>query len=132
MSSMLEQAIIDATDLREAALKNAEQSVIEKYAPEIKSAVDSLLSESDKEQVIQEQELGEIADIASSEPPLTAIDAPFAAADQDPNRDVSMELTLQFNAEDFDLDLEEIQQASTEEDIGPEDQQETEDLFVRD
>ena len=41
MSSMLEQAIVDAAALREAALKNAEQSVIEKYAPEIKAAVDS-------------------------------------------------------------------------------------------
>ena len=45
MSSMLEQAIVDAAALREAALKNAEQSVIEKYAPEIKSAVQSLLNE---------------------------------------------------------------------------------------
>tara|TARA_R110000824_G_scaffold44975_4_gene130526 strand:+ start:31 stop:1233 length:1203 start_codon:yes stop_codon:yes gene_type:complete len=40
---MLEQAIIDAATLREAALKNAEQSIIEKYAPEIKSAVEALL-----------------------------------------------------------------------------------------
>ena len=31
MSSMLEQAIVDATALREAALKNAEQAIIEKY-----------------------------------------------------------------------------------------------------
>ena len=36
MSSMLEQAIVDAQALREAALKNAEQSVVEKYAPEIR------------------------------------------------------------------------------------------------
>ncbi len=43
MSSMLEQAIVDAAALREAALKNAEQSIIEKYAPQIKEAVDSLL-----------------------------------------------------------------------------------------
>jgi len=40
---MLEQAIVDAAALREAALKNAEQSIIDKYAPEIKAAVDSLL-----------------------------------------------------------------------------------------
>ena len=45
MSSMLEQAIIDAAALREAALKNAEQSLIEKYAPQIKEAVESMLSE---------------------------------------------------------------------------------------
>ena len=33
MSSMLEQAIIDAAALREAALKNAEQALIEKICP---------------------------------------------------------------------------------------------------
>ncbi len=47
MSSMLEQAIVDATALREAALKNAEAAIIEKYAPEIKNAVDSLLEQDD-------------------------------------------------------------------------------------
>jgi len=40
---MLEQAIIDAAALREAALKNAEQSLIEKYAPQIKEAVEAML-----------------------------------------------------------------------------------------
>lgn len=45
MPSMLEQAIIDAASLREAALKNAEQAIIEKYAPEIKNAVESMLQE---------------------------------------------------------------------------------------
>jgi hypothetical protein len=40
---MLEQAIIDAAMLREAALKNAEQSLIEKYAPQIKEAVEAML-----------------------------------------------------------------------------------------
>tara|TARA_B100000700_G_C14946416_1_gene809412 strand:- start:17 stop:1222 length:1206 start_codon:yes stop_codon:yes gene_type:complete len=42
---MLEQAIVDASALREAALKNAEQAIIEKYAPEIKNAVESILQE---------------------------------------------------------------------------------------
>ena len=40
---MLEQAIVDAQALREAALKNAEQALIEKFAPQIKDAVESLL-----------------------------------------------------------------------------------------
>ena len=50
MSKMLEQAIVDAEALKEAALKNAEQTVLEKYSKEIKSVVDSLLE--------QEEELG--------------------------------------------------------------------------
>jgi len=45
MSSLLEQAIIDAGALREAAVKSAEQSIIEKYAPEVKKAVKSLLEQ---------------------------------------------------------------------------------------
>ena len=43
MSSMLEQAIIDATALKEAAIKNAEAAIIEKYAPEVKRSVETLL-----------------------------------------------------------------------------------------
>ena len=42
MSSMLEQAIIDAEALREVALKNAESAVIEKYSVQIKEAVEKL------------------------------------------------------------------------------------------
>ena len=39
MASMLEQAIIDAKQLRESAQKNAEETVIEKYQIEIKEAI---------------------------------------------------------------------------------------------
>lgn len=47
MSSMLEQAIIDAAALKEAALKNAEQEVLERYSKDIKKAVDALLEQED-------------------------------------------------------------------------------------
>jgi len=42
---MLEQAVIDAEALKEAAIKNAEQEVLDKYAGEIKEAVDVLLEQ---------------------------------------------------------------------------------------
>ena len=45
MSSLLEQAIVDATALKEAALKNAEGAVLEKYSLEVKSALDTLLEQ---------------------------------------------------------------------------------------
>ena len=102
MSSMLEQAIVDAAALREAALKNAEQSIIEKYAPQIKEAVDSLL---DKD-VIQEQS---IATTATSETPMTSIEAPFAASPMDnPNKEV--ELTLTDDDQTWEFDLNQIKQ----------------------
>jgi hypothetical protein len=45
MSTMLEQAIIDAATLREAALKNAESMIVEKYSEEVKAAVGNLLEQ---------------------------------------------------------------------------------------
>tara|TARA_B100000212_G_scaffold177885_1_gene133909 strand:- start:164 stop:1360 length:1197 start_codon:yes stop_codon:yes gene_type:complete len=45
MSSLLERAIIDATALKEAALKNAENLVIEKYSEEVRSAMTRLLEQ---------------------------------------------------------------------------------------
>ena len=45
MSSMLEQAIVDANTLREAAIKSAESNLVEKYSDQIKEAVENLLGE---------------------------------------------------------------------------------------
>ena len=45
MSTLLEKAIVDAAALKEAALKNAENLVIEKYSEEVKSAMQSLLEQ---------------------------------------------------------------------------------------
>tara|TARA_R110000796_G_scaffold25463_3_gene71744 strand:+ start:1369 stop:2370 length:1002 start_codon:yes stop_codon:yes gene_type:complete len=63
---MLEQAIIDATALREAAIKSAEQAVVEKYSTDIKEAVEKLMEQNDfeenktvDEQIIEVDEKGE-------------------------------------------------------------------------
>jgi len=45
MSNMLDQAIVDAQALREAAIKSAEKAVVEKYAPEVKQVVQKLLEQ---------------------------------------------------------------------------------------
>ncbi len=45
MSSMLEQAIIDAKLLRETATKRAQERLVENYASEIKQAVDLMLEQ---------------------------------------------------------------------------------------
>ena len=49
MSSMLEQAIVDAKMLKEAAIKNAEESIVEKYSDEIKEAVEKLLEQDEED-----------------------------------------------------------------------------------
>ena len=93
MSSMLEQAIVDAAALREAALKNAEHALIEKYAPQIKEAVNSLLEQ----------------DMATPQPEKTSIDAPFAASPMsEPNQPV--ELTISDEDQTWEFDLEKLKQ----------------------
>ena len=62
MSSLLEQAIVDAKALKDAALKNAEQMVIEKYSDQIKDAVSTLL-----EQEEDELDMGMDMDMGSEE-----------------------------------------------------------------
>jgi len=46
---MLEQAIIDAKQLREAALQSAQQEIVEKYSEEVKAAVQTILEQPEDE-----------------------------------------------------------------------------------
>ena len=57
MSKLLERAIVDANALKEAALKSAEQLVIEKYSDEVREAVNNII----------EQDLGSDLDLAMGE-----------------------------------------------------------------
>ena len=45
MSNLLKEAIIDAKALREAALKNAETSIVEKYSDEVRETLEQLLEQ---------------------------------------------------------------------------------------
>lgn len=69
MSSMLEQAIIDASALKETAMKNAESIIIDKYSEEVKKAVETLLE--------QDEDLEELGD----EEPMDAPEEEEAASD---------------------------------------------------
>jgi hypothetical protein len=61
MSTLLEQAIVDAEALKEAAMKNAEASIIEKYSSEVRAAVDFLL-EQEEETLEEESEESPVMD----------------------------------------------------------------------
>lgn len=67
MSSLLEEAIVDAKALKEAALKNAENAVLEKYSQEVKGALSALLEQDDmglglEEETATDPELTEFID----------------------------------------------------------------------
>lgn len=85
MSDMLKQAIIDANALKEAAVKNAETLVIEKYSSEIKDTIQKLLSE--------EEAMGATT-TATIEPTTTSVvnDLPSSVTNDDTDM-VSLDLT---------------------------------------
>ena len=110
---MLEQAIVDAKALREAALKNAEQAVIEKYAPEIKNAVESLLNEAPE------------APAPEPNAPTSNIEVPYAAVpSENPEQEVEMSFEFEFNPEDFQIDLEDLKAKAEEDPASSGDQKE--------
>ena len=77
MPSMLEQAIIDAESLKEAAIKNAEQAIIEKYSQEVKTAVDLMLEQPEED--LMDDPMADPA--VTTEAPEIVDEAPLAAAE---------------------------------------------------
>jgi hypothetical protein len=72
MTTMLEQAIVDAEQLREAALKSAQQEIVEKYSEEVRNAV---------QQILEEDELGLDIPGAESEDELADVEMSHMAED---------------------------------------------------
>ena len=92
MPTLLEQAIIDAQELRDAALKNAESTILEKYNNEVKNVVETLLEQ-------EEEKMG-----AMEEPA-------FAAAEEEemcPCPDKEEEETLMFSLSDLKAMADEL------------------------
>jgi len=96
MSTLLERAIVDAAALKEAALKNAENLVIEKYSEEVRDAMENLL--------LQEQD--PLADMAGLEDTLTA-----GEEEEDPFADTGMEADPMA---DMDIGTEELPEEDAE------------------
>jgi hypothetical protein len=76
MSSLLEQALVDAKALKEAALKNAEASIIERYSEEVRSTLEQILEQDDLE-------MPPMDDTAAAAPPSGEIveDVPLGASE---------------------------------------------------
>ena len=107
MSSMLEQAIIDANMLKEAAIKTAEDSIIEKYSSEIKDAVENLL-----EQDEDPFDLGDEEEEMDIDVPLAATDGEDLCPCPEEEEEVELDLT------DIKKELEKIEAGESSEDLG--------------
>ena len=87
MSNLLERAIIDAKALKEAALKNAEQLVVEKYQLEVKQAMDKLLEVEGDDMGMDdlfgdtEPEGSPVEDLADEQPEEPGLEGGISAGD---------------------------------------------------
>jgi len=129
MSSLLKEAIVDATALKEAALKNAEASIIDKYSVEVREALERLLEQDDldlsmggeigaPEEAAMEPEMED--DALTGDAPVEEIvdpdDVPLAAIDGISDKSGT---GLSGNLSDgekveFNLDLGSLQEAITD------------------
>jgi len=120
MSSMLEQAIIDAKALKEAAIKNAESTIVEKYAGEVRQAVEKLLEQDPME---DEEEMGMGDDMGMGDE--------MGAEEEDPNAAVMDAIPVghDASAEDvIEIDLDQIMAAAEDEPAGEDDQMDREEI----
>ena len=117
MSNLLEEAIVDAKALKEAAMKTAEKSIVEKYSDEVKSQISKILeAEMDMDNAVADNPLEKI--------PLAALDGETSTdADEEIEIDLSdladMAAQEEVDVEDMEpteLSLGQIAQAADEED----------------
>ena len=112
MSSLLEQAIIDANQLREAALKSAESTVTEKYSEEIKSIMNELLAEAEDDfDLLGDDDAEETAaePAADTQAPTSAgVDVPPAALDGETACPCQDEVEGDTGEVEYELDLDKL------------------------
>jgi len=79
MSSLLEQAIIDAKTLKETARKNAESAILEKYSNKIKQSIEMLLEQDETDAAALVDSLGE-AETTAAATPVAQTEVPTATS----------------------------------------------------
>ena len=119
MSNLLERAIIDAKALKDAALKNAEQLVIEKYSEEVRTAVDQLLEMNDNQ--LNEQEEEAMTDLFGDE---AGAETPEAEPEEEAGisaDDIESEIPDAFMADDdeiIQIKLDSLDDEIEDDDVG--------------
>ena len=116
MSNLLNEAIVDAKALKEAALKNAESAVIDKYSTEVKRTLEQLLEQEDEMALDPAAaELDPMADPTMADPTM-------ATGGEEANSDIAPDVPLSAmdgfgDSEEpgtpieFNIDLQALQEA---------------------
>jgi len=133
MSDLLHQAIVEAETLREAALKNAEDAVIEKYSHQIKEAVAQMLDEQfdDEEDPMQQPEAEEpdvMKDVpVAGEEPVLCVPVPETEEGEEvPPDEVAEPADQTVVTLDLDKVLNDLEQGTLKEEEALEEEEELE------
>jgi len=140
MSNMLEQAIIDAQSLREAAIKNAESEIVEKYSDEVRDAVTKLLEQEDEELDLGLDDESDTDSTAMEQVPMAHVSDgaedivevdldDIIAAAQDDNDDEEFEMGREEIADEIGIDLGTDEPANRDDEEMAIDESELLDLF---
>ena len=128
MSNMLEQAIIDAKSLREAALKDAETALLEKYANEVQESVSKILEQEDDQVELNvgggDEEVSIMADIPAAHDPseedeqvvVLDLDQIIAAADAEDGEE-EYEMDAGEIADEVGIEIEDDAPANRDDEI---------------
>ena len=129
MSSMLEQAIVDAKALREAAVKSAESAIVEKYNSEVKDALHKLLEQDEDLSINMGSEEAEVVDntameqvpmahLSSDDEDIVVVDLDdiIAAADSEDD-DETVELDREEVADEVGLPLDDDMPANRDDEV---------------
>lgn len=83
MSNLLNEAIVDAKALRDAALKNAETIVIEKYSTEVRDTLEKLLEQEEGDPMALDADMGPDSEVpvGGEEMGLPAMEEPLEEGD---------------------------------------------------
>ena len=144
MSTMLEQAIVDAKALREAAVKSAEAAIVEKYNDEVKDAVSKLLEQDDEMDLgmgMEPEAEVEVDSTAMEQVPMAHLsdddedivvvdlDDIIAAAESEEGEEEAVELDREEIADEVGLPLDDEMPANRDDDEIELDQEELIDMF---
>ena len=132
MSSLFEKAIVDAKELKETALKNAEHVIIEKYSSELKETIENLLEQDEEELEMAIDDEAEELTIDTEEEPVAVdtlmVQLPDAATQ-------SLAQALEDDEEEVVIDFDELMtdyESSTPEEMAEEVPEDAEAMVARD
>ena len=119
MSSLLNEAIVDAKALRESALKNAEGAIIDKYSDEVKKVLSHLLEQEEGELELGAAPDADAPELEMPEMPAEPVDAlaedaeevtedevPLAATDNLSNNDGTNLSSLPNSGEEVEVNID--------------------------